>query len=165
MTDADPRAAVVARINAERAWWADFVAEVGEERMNEPGPMGDWTFKDLAAHLLGWRERTIGRLEAAAEDREAPPSPWPSDLDGDDDRINDWIQQQSVDRSVRDVLDDVDRSYERLANAIAALPDTIVADPGSLPWLQGVPLDDLNLFSHVHDEHEPSVRAWLAGRD
>ena len=27
--------------------------------MTEPGPMGEWTFKDLAAHLLGWRERTI----------------------------------------------------------------------------------------------------------
>lgn len=164
MNESDPRPAMVDHIRAERAWWANLVAEVGADRMNEPGPMGEWTFRDLAAHLLGWRERTIRRLEAAAAGGPTPPSPWPSELDGDDDRVNDWIQEESRDRSVHHVLDDVDRSYERLATAITGLPDDILADPGSLPWLQGVPLDEMDFFSHVHDEHEPAIRAWLAGR-
>jgi Mycothiol maleylpyruvate isomerase N-terminal domain len=163
-TTADPRAAVIARIEAERAWWRDLVAEIGEDRMTEPGPMGDWTFKDLASHLLGWRERTIARLEAAAAGRGEPPNPWPAELgDEEDDPINDWIHERTRDRPLTDVLEDVDRSYERLANAVAALPDELVTSPDAFPWLDGEALADVELFGHLHDEHEPALRAWLDG--
>jgi hypothetical protein len=62
---------------------------------------------------------------------------------------------------VRDVLDDIDRSYERLGTAIAALREETVTDPDAFPWLGGQALADRDLFGHVHDEHEPSIRAWL----
>ena len=162
MTDTrtDARGRLLDRIDAERAWWRDLVGEIGDRRMTEPGPMGEWTFKDLAAHVLGWRERTIGRLEAAGAGAPEPAAPWPSDLD-DDDAINAWIHERSSDRTVREVLDAVDRSYERLAAAVAALPDDLVSRPGAFPWLEGEALADADLFDHVHEEHEPSIRAWL----
>jgi hypothetical protein len=163
MTDPDGRAALVALCVRERTLWRDLVQEVGVERMTEPGPMGPWSFKDLAAHLLGWRDRTIARLEAAADGREAPAPDWPSGLD-DDDSINDWIQARSDGRSVRAVLDDVDRSYERLANAIAALPEDLVVRRDALPWMEGESLAETNLFGHLYDEHMPSIRAWIATR-
>ena len=72
MADSRAKADALARIDAERRYWRDLVAEVGEDRMDEPGPMGEWTFKDLAAHLLGWRQRTIARLEAAAAGEREP---------------------------------------------------------------------------------------------
>jgi len=163
--DADPRAHLVANIQAERALWADLVEEVGEDRMTDPGPMGEWTFKDLASHLLAWRERTIARLEAAAAGREEPPNPWPAELgDEEDDTVNAWIHERTRDRPLRDVLDDVDRSYERYASAIAALPDDLVTRPDAFPWLEGEALADVELFGHLHDEHEPSMRAWLTER-
>ncbi|MDF2734773.1 MAG: hypothetical protein K0S97_1396 [Chloroflexota bacterium] len=58
MTETDARDRLVASIRAERALWADLVTEIGEDRMTEPGAMGEWTFKDLASHLLAWRDRT-----------------------------------------------------------------------------------------------------------
>jgi Mycothiol maleylpyruvate isomerase N-terminal domain. len=163
MSDPDRRAELIARIERERAWWRDLVDHIGEAWMSEPGPMGPWTFKDLAAHLLGWRERTLARLEAAADGRESPPPAWPAELE-DDDSINAWIQERSRDRSVREVLDATDRSYERLAHAIVALPEDLVTRPGVFPWLDGKALVDTDWFGHVHDEHMPSVRAWLAAR-
>ena len=166
MSDAlgvDHRAELVARCQRERQAWRDLVDEVGVDRMTEPGPMGPWSFKDLAAHLLGWRDRTIARLEAAADGREAPPPPWPSGLD-DDDPINAWFQARSDGRSVRAVLDDVDRSYERLAAAVAALPEDLVTRHDAFPWMEGESLAETNLFGHLHDEHMPSIRAWLATR-
>jgi hypothetical protein len=42
------------QFRADRQVWGDLVAEVGRERMLEPGPMGEWTFKDMAAHLAAW---------------------------------------------------------------------------------------------------------------
>jgi hypothetical protein len=159
----DHRAELVALCGRERALWRDLVDEVGVERMTEPGPMGPWSFKDLAAHLLGWRDRTIARLEAAADGHEAPAPPWPSNL-VDDDPINAWFQARSDGRSVRAVLDDVDRSYERLANAIAALAEDLVTRRDALPWMEGESLAETDLFSHLHDEHMPSIRVWLATR-
>jgi hypothetical protein len=163
VSDADIRAAVIARIEGERAFWRNLVDEVGVDRMTEPGPMGEWTFKDLAGHLLGWRERTLGRLEAAVAGTAPPSPPWPADLE-DDDRINDWIHERYRDRAVDDVLAGMDQSFERLAQSVAALPEDILTRPEALPWLGGEAFAETDLFSHLHDEHMPSVRAWLATR-
>ena len=64
MTDTTPHDQIAATIEREYAAWRALVEEVGRNRMNEPGPMGEWTFGDRAGHLLGWRNRTIARLEA-----------------------------------------------------------------------------------------------------
>jgi hypothetical protein len=159
----DPRAQVLARIEGEQAAWRALVEEVGRDRMTERGPMGEWSFKDLAAHLLGWRQRTVARFEAAAAGREEPKPRWPEEL-RDDDEINDWIQEQSGEQSLDDVLRDVDESYDRLASAVAALPERTITDPKAFPWLEGRALADVDLFGHLNEEHLPSVRAWLAER-
>ena len=156
---------LLAHIRAEQADWRALVAEVGEGRMEQPGPMGDWTFKDLVAHLLGWRERTIRRLEAGPGPE--PPTPWPAhlgvgDADSEVDEINNWIYERYRGRPLADVLAEADASYDRLAAAIAALPDEDLASPVRFPWMEGKSLVDGDLFDHLHEEHEPSIRAWLA---
>ena len=162
MTQGD-RERLIARIGHERQAWRDLVAEVGRERMNEPGPMGDWTFKDLVSHLAGWRDRTLTRLDAAAHGREAPPAPWPADLD-DDDSINGWIRERDRDRSLDDILTHYDRSFDRLAAVIMMFPEETIRTPGRFAWMGDVALADAPFFGHLHDEHEPAVREWLRRR-
>ncbi|MEO5884199.1 MAG: hypothetical protein ABIQ58_01610 [Candidatus Limnocylindrales bacterium] len=48
------------------------------------------------------------------------------------------------------------------AALIAALPASMVTRADALPWLEGQALENVGLFGHVHDEHEPDTRAWLA---
>ena len=162
MTTEDPRPRLVAAIKADRQAWRDLVAEVGD-RVDEPGPMGAWTFRDLAAHLMGWRERMIRRLDAVADARPEPPDPWPVDLD-DDDAVNDWLQARAAGRPAAEILAEIDASYDRLAAALSRLPAEVLTDPDGLPWLDGAAAADVDWLGHFHDEHEPSVRAWLAGR-
>lgn len=158
-------AEVLDAIAAERVAWNDLVAAVGPERMAEPGPMGEWTFKDLAAHLTGWRLRTIERLEAAGRGEPEPPPPWPAAL-REDDEINDWIQAQADGRSADEVLAEADRSFLRLSAAVEALPAAALWDASYFPWTEGTAIGqaiiDRSLFGHLHDEHEPDVRTWLA---
>ena len=156
---------VLDAIATERVLWNDLVAAVGPDRMLEPGPMGEWSFKDLAAHLTGWRLRTIERLEAAGRGEPDPAPPWPATLQ-EDDEINDWIQAQAADQSLHDVLAEADRSYLRLSAAVEALPATALWDSAYFPWADGTAIGqaiiDRSFFGHLHDEHEPDVRTWLA---
>jgi len=157
------RKSLLERIRREQGLWRDLVRDVGRERMNEPGPMGAWTFQDLVSHLAGWRNRTLSRLEAAANGRAEPPAPWPAEMK-DDDTINAWIREHDRARSLDDVLSDYDRSFDRLVAIATALPDDALTTPGRFGWMGDVALVDAPLFGHLHDEHEPAIRAWLASR-
>jgi hypothetical protein len=158
---------VLEAIERERNDWETLLVEVGEARMLEPGAMGDWTFKDLAAHITGWRARSLQRLEAAANGQPEPAPVWPADRQSDDE-INDWIHEQNEDRLLGEVIGESRESYARLAEIVQMLPDDALNDPHRFPWLDGNALGPAiisgEVFSHFHEEHEPQVRRWLANQ-
>lgn len=155
--------AVADQVRADRGVWIDVVAEVGRDRMQELGAMGEWTFKDVAAHLGGWRMARIPMIEAIGRGDPPPAAPWPAEMD-DVDEVNAWLHAQGRDRSLDDVLAEYDGSFERLAAAIEAMPESVAADPEGLPWAEGTPLIDIDFTEHLHDEHLPDIRAWLERR-
>ncbi|MCC7022595.1 MAG: ClbS/DfsB family four-helix bundle protein [Thermomicrobiales bacterium] len=158
---------VLAAIDRERQAWEDLLAEIGEARMLEPGPMGDWSFKDLTAHLTGWRARWLQRLEAAANGQPEPPPVWPANRTTDDE-INAWIHEINEDRLLGEVIGESRESFARLAEIVQMLPDEALNDPGRFPWLEGQALGPAlvngGYFGHFHEEHEPDVRRWLAAQ-
>ncbi len=161
MSDEERREALVEAIGGVRERWRRLVADVGPTRLEEPGAMGEWTFKDVAAHLTAWRRRTVVRLEAAARGEAEPPPPWPADLvDGPDDPINAWIHERTKDRPASELLADADAVYEDFIAAVRALPIDIATDPKRFPWLVGQALVDADFGGHL-GEHEPDVRRWL----
>ena len=159
----DPREVLVDRIEAVRQRWRRLAADTSEERMEVPGAMGEWTFKDLALHLTAWRRRTVDRLQAAARGEPEPPAPWPAQggSDVEDDLINDWIHERTKDRSLKDALADADAVYDAFVAAVRAVPLEDATNPKRFAWLSGEALVDVDFGSHL-DEHEPDVRNWLA---
>src|SRR5919198_2082867 len=121
-------------LHAENEGWEALLAEIGEARMTEPGVAGHWSMKDVVAHLTGWRQRTVARLQAAARGEPEPPSPWPAHLHTDDE-INDWIYEVNHDRSLAEVLSDSWQTFQALVEAIQALPEDDVIDPDRFPWM------------------------------
>jgi hypothetical protein len=155
---------ILAAIEREREAWETLLVEVGEARMLEPGAMGDWTFKDLAAHITGWRARSLRRLEAAANGQPEPSPPWPTRLETDDE-INEWIHEENRDRLLGEVIGESRESYARLAEIVQMLPDDALSDPDRFAWLEGEALGPAivsgSFFGHLHEEHEPDIRRWL----
>jgi hypothetical protein len=153
------RADQIAGIKADQQFWRDLAAEVGRDRYDEPGAMGDWTFGDVAGHLAGWRNRTITRFEAIAR---GDPDPLPEDVEGEDlvHVMNDEIRANDAGRSSAELVAAYDASYDRLISALQALPDELFTDPDALEWV-GAPLIDITFTGHLHEEHVPDVRAWL----
>jgi hypothetical protein len=155
---------ILGRIDADEADWQRLVAEIPPQRMDEPGPMGDWSFRDLVSHLLAWRNRTITRLHAAAAGAPRPPSPWPVDMT-DDDPINAWFRDQDAGRSADDLLRDYAGSFARLRTAVQELPAQAFLGetdtPGYFRWLDTAGEVQSDFTGHLGD-HAGDARAWLA---
>ncbi len=144
---------LITDLHAENAAWETLLAAIGEARMTQPLGPGQWSVKDIVAHLAGWRVRTVGRLRAMANGQADPPNPWPAHLQ-DDDEVNAWLHAQSRDKPLAEVLAASRQVFDDLVVAAASLPDDAQLD--------GQPLTGAVLFGHFHEEHEADLRAWLA---
>src|ERR1041385_6081116 len=60
------KAELLTRIRADRAKWEVLLAEIPSEWLTEPGVTGEWSVKDIIAHI-SWGEReNIGVVRAHA---------------------------------------------------------------------------------------------------
>jgi hypothetical protein len=156
------KAQLLDELQGEQALWEALLHDIGEAHMTQPGVAGEWSIKDIVAHLTGWRRRTVGRFQAALR-REPPPPPlWPPHLQ-DDDEINAWIYAANRDLPLADVLRDSRDVFDQLVETLDAFPAADLLDPARFPWLgaEDFPLTGAALFAHFHEEHEPDMRAWL----
>lgn len=169
MEQVNTRAALLEAVRDQRQEIERVIAEAGEERMEQPGSFGEWTFKDLIAHLTSWRTTMVARLEAGLSGKE-PVFPWPPHLDEnqDTDEINHWFFETNRDKPLADILRESRETFERVERAIAALPEDDLFVPGRFPWMGDYSLGlgpacvPARGEGHFHEEHEPEIRAWLA---
>jgi len=156
------RAELVQQLNSEQEAWESLLGQIGEDRMEEPGIAGEWSIKDIVAHLTAWRRRTVGRLEAAARGQAEPAHEWPADL-REDDEINAWFHERDRNKSVREVLSESRRVFEQLVAVIEKFPEDALDHLDRFPWWQGgPPPTGATFFAHFHDEHEADMRAYLS---
>jgi hypothetical protein len=155
-------------LKEEYRGWETLLDQIGSERMEQPGVNGDWSMKDIVAHLTGWQPRVNAHLQAGQRGETEPPPPWPAHLQTDDE-INAWIYESWRRRSLREVLDESHQVFQQLLDVVAGLPEDVRIEQVHqgrrvyhLLWLDGQRLQPGEFFDHFHDDHEPDVRAWLA---
>lgn len=149
-------------LQEEQQQWEALLDEIGPARMELPGVNGQWSMKDMVAHLTGWQPKLIADIQAAQRGEPEPPPPWPTHLQTEDE-INAWIYESNRERSVREVLDESRQVFQQLLVVIEGLPDDVRIEPEwHLVWLNGKRFSASEFFDHFRDDHEPDVRAWLA---
>lgn len=152
-------------LQEEYRQWEAFLDEIGPERMDQPGVNGDWSMKDIIAHLTGWQRSLVARLQAAQHGEPEPAPPWPAYLQTEDE-INAWIYETNRERSVREVLDETQEVLQQFLAVIKGLPDEVriewIEPVYYLVWLDNKRFLAGEFFNHFHDDHEPDVCAWLA---
>jgi hypothetical protein len=168
MSDTTSKADWLARIDQTQQTWESIVNEAGPEGLDRPGAAGDWTLKDVAGHLNGWRARTVARLEAAARNEEPAANPWPADLtdetDEGVDQINEWLYDHYRDQPAESILGESREQFGRMRAAVDALSDDDLNTPGRYAWFGDYPLSAViaGSLDHLYEEHEPALRKWLS---
>ncbi len=163
------KAELVHWLQTEQQQWEALLTQVGVERMEQPGVNGQWSMKDLVAHMTGWNRRLAAYMQAAQRGEPEPPPPWPAHLQ-DGDEINAWIYEAYHGRPAQAVLDEARQTIQQGITVLASLPDDtpIEADhdaAGKAYYrvrIGGVRFPPGEFFEHFHDDHEANVRAWLA---
>ncbi|HEV2107646.1 MAG TPA: ClbS/DfsB family four-helix bundle protein [Thermomicrobiales bacterium] len=165
MGDRDTLLAYVRTLRDEVEQITAEAGQDGDQRFDDPG---GWTFKDIIAHLTGWRLLTAARLEAGLSGGE-PAKPWPGSLDEDADldEINRWFYEANRDKSFAEIKRESHETFDRVERAIAALPERDLLEVDRFPWLQGHALGPAVLQGTLehYREHEPDLRARLTTKD
>ena len=154
-------------LQEENRQWETLLDQIGLERIDQPGVNGDWSMKDIVAHLTGWQSRLINRMQAAQRGELEPLPRWPAELQTEDE-INAWIYESNHGRSAREVLDESRQVFQQLLAFIEGLPDDVRVEELEmnrtfhLVWLGEQRFPAGEFFYHFHDDHESDVRTWLA---
>jgi hypothetical protein len=152
-------------LQGEYRQWEALLDQIGLARMDQPGVNGDWSMKDMIAHLTGWNHWLADRMQAAQRGGPKPLPPWPAHLETDDE-INAWIYEAYRKRMVREVLDEMHQVHQQILAVIESMPTEVQierVDPAYyLVWVGSQRFAPGEFFDHFRDDHEPDVRAWLA---
>lgn len=158
------KAELLTWLRDEQQKWDLLLAAIGDLRMDQSGVNGDWSIRDIVAHVTGWQRCLVTRLHAAAEGQPEPSPPWPAELTAEDD-INAWIYETNRARPIRHVLDDAAAVHDHLLATIHDLPDDarIELIEGKFPviWVGDQRFAVGEFFHHFYDDHAADVRAWL----
>jgi len=150
--------------------WEEQLAGTPEAQLTDPSLPGNWSVKDVMAHLWAWQQRTLARTEAALHDAEPQYPKWPDTLppdpDDDVDQANDWIYKTNRDKPWPAVYSDWRGQFLRILDLSEQLSQNDLFDPARYTWMGGYPLAASYFGSYDHHkEHIEKLRAWLAQPD
>jgi hypothetical protein len=160
------RSELISRLRSERQVWNLLLLEAGDDRLEEILPGGEWSLKDITAHICAYEDWLAGWLEASRRGEVFPPSV--TTLPDQDER-NSMIYRQNRFRTAEDVLAEAAWVFDRLVSAVHALPDVELEDVARTNWFvkpywdENTPLWKCiagDSFEHYH-QHIPQVRRWL----
>jgi len=148
---------LIETLRAERKQWETLLAQISEERMVQPGVAGEWSVKDIIAHVMWYERETVGILQQRA----FVGSPlWNVSLE----ERNAAMVAENRHRSLAEVRVEAQHVFEQLILAIQELSEADLNDASSLRnippnWLPWQVIAS-NSYEHYH-QHTPSLRAWI----
>jgi hypothetical protein len=170
MTGKITKRALIDQLQADRAWIEGMLSGLTEEQMNVPGVEGDWSIKDIIAHLTVWERRgtqwiTWARTAAQSGDTEVPLAGYSGK---DVDRLNRGHYLKNKDRPVPDVLQDFALAFPPLLEEVEALRDEDLAVEFQSDWTdhRPYPLSEIVSWRFYHYRgHGKCIEAWTNQRN
>jgi uncharacterized damage-inducible protein DinB len=154
------RATFLAILQRERAAWDALLAEVselGEARISQPGINGEWSVKDIVAHVTWYEREMIAMLQTRALEGSTL---WELSHD----QRNMTLFEQHRGQPLAEVLADARQTFADLVALMEGLAEKDLHDASryrAMPpdWTPWEVLAD-NSYMH-YPQHAPAIRAWL----
>src|SRR5436309_2959630 len=103
--------------------WAEIkesYAGLSDSQLTEPGVMGDWSVKDILAHVTWWEEEALKHLPLII--KEGRPPRYSTQYGGID-AFNALMTERRQDLSLADVLQQQDETHRQLIEYIHSVPE------------------------------------------
>jgi uncharacterized protein (TIGR03083 family) len=106
----------------DKAWSAiqESYAGLPESKLTEPGVAGDWSVKDILAHVTTWEEEALKYLPLILEGGRPPRY---STMYGGIDAYNAQMTEQKRGLSLSEVLRQMDETHRRLIDYLQSVPE------------------------------------------
>ncbi len=144
-------------LDAARERLSEALADAEPALLTVPGLLGDWSARELVAHLAHWADWASTCLEAAAEGRLAALASDTWDVDAQNAAVAAEVAPLPM-AAVREREAD---SYERFTQRLSSLDPSLLSLPA--PWGGTVETIVLENGAGHYAEHTEHVRAWFAG--
>jgi uncharacterized damage-inducible protein DinB len=154
---------LLSMMRTERARWETLLAEVDEAQMTQGGVEGEWSVKDIIAHVTAYEGWIVARLDSALGGETLRLEIDKLDLE----QRNAWIFEENRNRPLHEVLEESQRVFQQLLTSVQTLSDEDLTDPHRLEpfldplWTGGLPAwKCIAADSYEHyGQHIPSIRA------
>ncbi len=149
---------LIEMVKQERAAWQALIKQFDPERLTLPGVVGDWSVKDIIAHLT-WFEREM--LELVKRHALEGSDLWNLPTDERNAAIYSEIRGQSLEQ----VLEESNQVYNQLIALLPSLTNQDLTDPGSFPgmppdWQPWMIIAD-NTYEH-YQHHILDIERWIS---
>lgn len=156
-------------LQMERANWELVLEQVRKEHWTIPGVVGEWSVKDIIAHIMSYEHYILDRLLETLRGEVYSPSETPEALTAylekhgypdfgssllDDDGPNAWVVQHHRSESFEDVAMQERQIFDQLLQAIRELSKAALAEHQYAERIES------NTTEH-YQHHARDIRNWL----
>jgi hypothetical protein len=147
----------IRRMDRTRTATLSFLKRLPEEAIVRPRTQGDWSIKDILAHIAAWEEEGAKRLALIRRGR-AERVHFYDDM-SEADRFNTRVVAAAARLSPRAMLSRLERARRHLVQELRKLPPSALRDPSHrypvVGWLPE--------FAWTHEQgHLADIKAWWA---
>lgn len=144
---------LIAALHQNREKLLQVISKLNAEQLNKPGVCGEWSGKDVLAHLLDWQERNIQWIAMVRRGEEAHvPAMGFTWKPADVDRLNRVIFETHRCEPLEEILRQLDETNQRFLNQLDSFSEEELKKPGFMPFT-GKKGTLLNWYKHYvfHD--------------
>jgi hypothetical protein len=166
-TGTETREEMIAQLHADRSQLEEVLNGLNSEEMEIEGVQGEWSLKDIVAHITAWERYGIGWIQALAQGQK-PEMPVPETsmdvLRKNMAAMNAEIHRKNQNRPLQEVLEDSRQSFELLVKEIEALPEERLDTTFNYEWAkEPVPGRHVIAWRYWHYRaHLKHIQDWIS---
>lgn len=150
----------IGRVKTERSCWNELLNRVPDALMLEPGIEGDWSAKDILAHVMWYEREMVGMLKSRAL---VGSDWWALTLEERNAAVHEEVRGMSLEK----VRTESARVFTALIQQLELLPGNALDDPAQFEHMpaEWAPSDVIgsNTFRH-YPEHTQSIQRLIGQR-